>query len=74
MNSNFTIQMKKKTFFVYSPDKQVMSERYEFKSDLGTYTVKLSNYLKHVTKTFNLQKNTFDFQANYRDSNISFCL
>ena len=42
--------MKKKTFFVYSPYKQVISERYEFKSDLGTYTVKLSNYLKHVTK------------------------
>ena len=58
---------------MYSPYKQFISPGFEFKSDFGTYTVKLSNNLKHITKTFNwLQKDTFDFQAYYRNINMFF--
>ena len=42
-------------------------------NDFGTYSVKLSNDLKHITETFNwLQIDTFDFQSQYRDLNMFF--
>ena len=43
------------------------------KSDFETYTVKLSDDLKHITKTFNwLKKDNFDFQAYYCHLNMFF--
>ena len=62
----------KKNRTVYSPYKRFILEGLEFKSDLRTYTVKLSNDLKHVTKMLNWQKDTFDFQAYYQDLNMIF--
>ena len=62
MNLNFTIQMKK-TVSVYSPYKQFLSEGFEFKSELVTYNVKLSNDLKHLTKTFNCQRILLIFKS-----------
>ena len=58
---------------MYSPYKQFISERFEFKSNFGTYIVKLSDDLKYITKTFNwLQKDTFNFQGYYGDLNMFF--
>ena len=47
-----TDERKIRNIDVYSPYKQFISG-VGFKSDLGTYTVKISNNLKNITKTLN---------------------
>ena len=68
----FNTVEKKLELTLYSCLKTTISEEFEFKSDFGTYTVKLSNNLKHMTKTFELQKDSFEFQAYYQDLNVFF--
>ena len=63
---------EKKTISVYSSYKHFILEGFEFKSDLGTCTVNFSNNLRHITKTFNWVKDSFDFKAYYRDLNMFF--
>ena len=48
------INLKKiyRTVSVYLPYKQFVSERFEFRSDFGTYTVNLSDDLQYMTRTF----------------------
>ena len=60
---NFTILMKKRIkLFVFTL--QTVYIRKTLMNDFGTYSVKLSNDLKHITETFNwLQIDTFDFQS-----------
>ena len=68
-----TDEKKNETVSVYSRNKQFISEGFEFKSDFGTYSLKLGDDLKHMRKTFNwLLKDTFDFQAYYCDLNMFF--
>ena len=47
-------------------------EEIYFKSNKETYTVKLSDDSRCLTKTFQRQKDTFNFRAYYRDINTYF--
>ena len=51
-NFSFPIHLKKKIRTVYSPYNQFVSDGFEFKSDFGTYTAKLSDDFKHIVKSF----------------------